>query len=211
MRKHISIAALAIVASAGTASADFKTDFGVAWDGNGQLAVEFNFASIEPLSSFITSGGANANFTGWFGDAPGFANFEEDEADEGLFVVPSGTVVGFELISTDPAFRVYDPFFDSPLAPGGTFILGSVERDEFGVVISGFDDHPFWAVDTLSPDFDENVFAYSVSFRLFDARTDGQAIAPTDVITVEFSRIPSPASAALLGLAGLAIGRRRQH
>jgi len=210
MRKHISITALAIVASAGTASADFLTDFGVAWDGTGQLAVEFNFDSIEPISSFIVNGGANGDFTGYFSDEPGFANFEEDEADEGLFVVPSGTVVGFELIAADPAFRVYDPFFDAALAPGGTFILGSVERDEFGVVTSGFDDHPFWAVDTLSPEFDENIFTYSVSFRLFDARTDGQAIAPTDVITVEFSRIPSPASAALFGLAGLAFGRRRR-
>lgn len=210
MRKQSSIAAMAIAASVGTASADFETDFGVAWDGAGQLAVEFNFDSIEPLSSFINSGGANADFTGWFGDAPGFASFETDEPDEGLFVVPSGTVVGFELIDADPAFRVYDPFFDAPLAPGGTFIIGSVQRDGSGAVISGFDDHPFWAVDTLSPDFDVNIFTYSVSFRLFDARTDGFAIAPTDVITARFSRIPSPASAASFGLAGLAIGRRRR-
>lgn len=192
------------------AHADFESDFGVAWDGTGQLAVEFNFASIAPIGMFIVGGGANGDFTGWFSDQPGFANFEEDEADEGLFVVPDGTVVGFELISTDPAFRVYDPFFDAPLAPGSTFVLGSVERDEFGVVISGFDDHPFWAVDTLGPDFDESVLNYSVSFRLFDARADGLALAPTDVITVEFTRIPSPASAVVLGLAGLSMIRRRR-
>lgn len=210
MRQKTISAAAAVALLAGTASADFETDFGVAWDGQGQLQVEFNFDSIEPIASFITDGGANGDFTGWFSDEPGFANFEEDEPDEGLFVVPDGTVVGFELVSIDPAFRVYDPFFDAALNPSDTFILGDVQRDGGGMVISGFDDHPFWAVDSEDPSFDENVFDYTVSFRLFDARDDGNAIAPTDVITVQFTRIPSPAGASLLAMAGLAAARRRR-
>lgn len=210
MRQKTISAAAAVALLAGTASADFETDFGVAWDGQGQLQVEFNFDAVEPIASFITDGGANGDFTGWFSDEPGFANFEEDEPDEGLFVVPDGTVVGFELVSIDPAFRVYDPFFDAALNPSDTFILGDVQRDGGGTVISGFDDHPFWAVDSEDPSFDENVFDYTVSFRLFDARNDGNAIAPTDVITVQFTRIPSPAGASLLAMAGLAAARRRR-
>lgn len=208
--RKISSTAVALVFVAGTALADFETDFGVAWDGQGQLQVEFNFDSIEPIASFITDGGANGDFTGWFSDEPGFANFDEDEPDEGLFVVPDGTVVGFELVAIDPAFRVYDPFFDAALNPSDTFILGDVQRDSAGMVISGFDDHPFWAVDSEDPSFDENVFDYSVSFRLFDARNGGNAIAPTEVITVQFTRIPSPAGASLLAMAGLAAARRRR-
>lgn len=208
------IRVMSVVLAAGaaaTASADFATDFGVAWDGTGQLAVEFNFGSIEPISNFATNGGANGDFNGWFSDEPGFANFEEDEPDEGLFVVPDGTVVGFELISASPAFTVYDLTFDNVVAPGTSIELGSVQRDGMGNVISGFDDHPWWTVDVDSPGYDENVFSYDLTFRLVDLRSDGVTpLAPTDDITVTFTRIPTPGTAALLGLAGLAGARRRR-
>ena len=197
--------------AAATASADFDTDFGVAWDGAGQLAVEFNFDSIEPISSFATNGGANGDFNGWFSDEPGFANFEEDEPDEGLFVVPDGTVVAFELISASPAFTVYDLTFDNVVAPGTNIELGEVLRDGAGNVTQGFDDHPWWTVDVNSPGFDENVFEYDLTFRLIDIRDDGVTpLAPTDNITVTFTRIPTPGTAALLGLGGLAATRRRR-
>lgn len=206
---------MSVVVAAGaaaTASADFATDFGVAWDGQGQLAVEFNFDSIEPISNFVTGGGANGTFTGWFSDAPGFANFEEDEADEGLFVVPDGTVVGFELISASPAFTVYDLTFDNVVAPGTNIELGSVQRDTLtGDVVSGFDDHPWWTVDVTDPAFDANVFSYDLTFRLIDLRSDGVTpLAATDDITVTFTLIPAPGAAAALGLAGLAGLRRRR-
>ncbi|MGP1272808.1 MAG: hypothetical protein ACTS22_05700 [Phycisphaerales bacterium] len=206
------ILAAAAAALPGTAAADLESDFGVAWDGTGQLKVEFNFASIEPIAGFVTNGGANGDFTGWFSDEPGFANFEVDEPDEGLFVVPDGTVVGFELLSVQAPFRVYDPFFDAVVPVGGTFELGSVSRDPgTGAVISGFDDHPWWTVDSTDPAYDENVFDYTITFRLFDARTDGVApLAATDPITVTFTRIPTPGAAAVLGLAGLASLRRRR-
>ncbi|MEL6498314.1 MAG: hypothetical protein AAGJ54_07935 [Planctomycetota bacterium] len=208
------IRALSVAIAAGaasTASADFETDFGVAWDGQGQLAVEFNFGSIEVISNFTTNGGANGDFTGFFSDEPGFANFEEDEVDEGLFVVPDGTVVAFELISADPAFVVYDLTFDNIVAPGTNIELGAVLRDGTGAVTQGFDDHPWWTVDTTSPDFDENVLSYDLTFRLIDIRDDGVTpLAPTDDITVTFTRIPTPGTAALLGLAGLGATRRRR-
>lgn len=210
MKTRVMGIALAAGAAA-TASADFETDFGVAWDGQGQLAVEFNFGSIEVISNFVTDGGANGDFTGWFSDEPGFANFEEDEPDEDLFVVPDGTVVGFELISADPAFTVYDLTFDNVVAPGTNIELGDVQRDTNGDVISGFDDHPWWTIDVNSPGYDENVFSYDMTFRLVDLRNDGVApLAPTDNITVTFTRIPTPGTAALLGLAGLAGARRRR-
>lgn len=210
MDKHI----LGVVIAAGaaaSASADFATDFGVAWDGAGQLQVEFNFGSIEPISQFTTGGGANGNFTGWFSDEPGFANFEVDEADEGLFVVPDGTVVAFELVSASPAFTVYDLTFDNIVAPGSNVELGAVLRDAQGNVTQGFDDHPWWTIDTTSQDYDENVFSYDLTFRLIDIRDDGVTpLAATDDITVTFTRVPTPGTAALLGLAGLASTRRRR-
>ncbi len=198
--------------AAATASADLESDFGVAWDGVGQLAVEFNFGSVEPIANFATNGGANGDFTGWFSDEPGFANFDTDEPDEGLFVVPDGTVVAFELISASPAFTVYDLTFDNIVAPGTNIELGSVQRDALtGDVISGFDDHPWWTVDVNSPGYDPSVFSYDLTFRLVDLRTDGIApLAPTDPITVTFTRIPTPGTAALLGLAGLGAMRRRR-
>ncbi|MEL7483292.1 MAG: hypothetical protein AAFN41_02955 [Planctomycetota bacterium] len=205
---------LGVVLAAGaaaTASADLESDFGVAWDGQGQLAVEFNFGSIEVISDFVTNGGANGDFTGWFSDEPGFANFEEDEADEGLFVVPDGTVVAFELISASPAFTVYDLTFDNIVDPGENVELGAVLRDGQGNVTQGFDDHPWWTVDTTSPDFDANILSYDLTFRLIDIRDDGVTpLAPTDDITVIFTRIPTPGTAALLGLAGLGATRRRR-
>jgi hypothetical protein len=208
MNRIASVSALALFAS--PAAADFATDFGIAWDGIDSLAVEFNFDSVEPISNFIENGGTNGDFTGFFSDEPGFANFFEDEADEGLFIVPDGTVVAFRLLGTDAAFNVFDPFFDAQLAAGDTFELGAVTRDGSGAVTAGFDDHPWWTIDTTSADFDANIFDYDVTFELFDARTDGLAISSTGPITVTFSRIPAPGSGALLAIAGLAAARRRR-
>ncbi|MEM1071250.1 MAG: hypothetical protein AAGB48_02635 [Planctomycetota bacterium] len=209
MNLHRTVLIAAAAGLAAPATADFETDFGVAWDGVGQLQVEFNFGSIEPISNFIAGGGLNGDFTGFFSDEPGFANFEEDEPLEDLFVVPDGTVVGFQLVSADAAFVVYDLTFDSIVNPGDTIELGAVLRDGTGAVTLGFDDHPWWTVDTTDPSYDPSVTAYSMTFRLVDLRTDGNAIAATDDITVSFP-IPAPGSAALLGLAGLAAARRRR-
>ncbi|MEM8758013.1 MAG: hypothetical protein AAGF47_09560 [Planctomycetota bacterium] len=209
MKKTTTIAgSLALIA--GVASADFETDFGVATDGAGALAVEFNFDSIELISEFVEGGGSDGSFTGFFSEEPGFANFEEDEEDEGLFVVPDGTVVAFELVSADPAFVVYDPFFDAPVPAGSSFVLGTVNVDAAGAV-TGFDDHPFWTIDVNDAGFDDDIFDYDVTFRLVDVRDDGiTPLTATENITVTFSRIPTPGTAAVLGLAGLATARRRR-
>ncbi|MEO0629729.1 MAG: hypothetical protein AAFY46_03255, partial [Planctomycetota bacterium] len=122
-----------------------------------------------------------------------------------------GTVVAFELISASPAFTVYDLTFDNVVNPGENVELGAVLRDGQGNVTQGFDDHPWWTVDTTSPDFDANILSYDLTFRLIDIRDDGVTpLAPTDDITVTFTRIPTPGTAALLGLAGLGATRRRR-
>lgn len=210
MIRNLTIAAVPAALLASAAQADFATDFGIAWDGVSNLAVEFNFDSIEPISNFIENGGSNGNFTGFFSDEPGFANFDEDEADEGLFIVPDGTVVAFRLLAADAAFGVFDPFFDTRLAVGDSFELGSVSRDGSGAVTSGFDDHPWWTIDTNDAGFDANIFSYDVTFELFDARNDGLAIGSTGPITVTFTRVPAPSTAGLLTIAGLAATRRRR-
>ncbi|MEM9066413.1 MAG: hypothetical protein AAGB51_13090 [Planctomycetota bacterium] len=185
----------AIVASAfaAPAFADFATDFGVGVSSGGQLVVEFNFASVEPIPEATAPG-----FNGWVSDEPGFANFEEAEPDEDIFVMGANADIYFELISTTgDGFEVYDPFFSGPMANGDTFALGG----------SSFDEHPFWTVNADSPDFDASVFSYDVTFRLIDLGSTGYTA--TENITVTFTRVPAPAAAGLL-LAGAPLVRRRR-
>lgn len=191
MRTITTIAAATLTATA--AQADFATDFGVGVNSTGQLVVEFNFGSIEPLPAATAPG-----FNGWISDAPGFANFPAPEPEEDINVLGSGAEIAFQLISTSGnGFEVYDPFFTSVLAPGDTFSFG-------GAV---FDDHPFWTVNADSAAFDPSVFSYDVTFRLIDLGATGYAA--TEDITVTFTRVPTPAVAALLLGAAPLVRRRR--
>jgi len=191
MRTAAAIAAAALAASA--AHADFATDFGVGVNSTGQLVVEFNFGSIEPIPAATAPG-----FNGWVSDEPGFANFEVAEPEEDIFVMGSGADIFFELISTSgDGFEVYDPFFSAKLENGDTFGFGG----------ASFDDHPFWTVNADSPDFDPSVFSYDVTFRLIDLGSTGYAA--TEDITVTFTRVPTPAAAALLLGAAPFVRRRR--
>ena len=191
------LAVLAGAAVAFPAVADLESDFAVGVTGAGQLAVEFNFASVEPIANFITGGGLNGDFTGWFSDEPGFANLDVDEPDEDFFTLGAGADISVMVISVEGPFRIYDPSFDSVVAPGGMFSLGTPD----------FDDHPFWTVDSTAPSFDANDFDYDVSFKLVDLGTTGYA--DSDTITVTFTRVPAPGTAGVLALAGLGLRRRR--
>ena len=192
------ITAAALAAVAGTAAADFETDFGVGRDASNNLVVEFNFDNIAAIPESPDLGA----FDGFFSDEPGFAGFDFDEPDEGIFALEAGAIIRFELISADPGFRVYNPAFTSVLNPGDGFNFDAVTPT------STFDDHPWWTVERSDPGFDESVFEYEVSFRLLDVGTTGYG--STDPITVTFTRVPTPASAMLLGLAAAATSRRRR-
>lgn len=209
MKSSLTISTLTVAIAATPALAQddhgHAGDFVVATDGMGNLAYEGGELD-EPISNFIENG--PGLFNGYFSNEPGFTNLDEDELDEGLFIVPDGTVIGFRLLSVDPAFAVYNPSFDTRLNNGDSFILGTVLRNPDGSIISGFDDHPWWTVETDSPDFDANILSYNMSFELFDARADGNALASTGPINVTFSRVPAPATLSVLGLAAFARRRR---
>ncbi|MEM1330592.1 MAG: hypothetical protein AAGG07_08535 [Planctomycetota bacterium] len=189
---------LAVAAFAGSALADFETDFGVGRTMDGNLIVEFNFDNIEEIQESPDL----MAFDGFFSDEPGFAGFDFDEPDEGIFALEAGAQIQFELVSADAGFRVYDPTFSTVLNPGDTFNFDAVTST------STFDDHPWWTIERSDPGFDESIFSYDVTFRLLDVGSTGYGA--TDNITVTFTRVPTPASAAVLGLAGLAATRRRR-
>jgi len=198
MTTVLSIAAL--TASPALAGDDHGhgSDFIIGINDTGQLAFEFDGDDLEPISDFIMNGGLNGDFTGYFFDEPGFASLDEDEPDEGFFMLGAGADIYVMINAIDAPFQVYDPDFDAVVPAGGMFALGSPD----------FDTHPFWTVDTTSPAFDANVFEYDVTLKFVDLGSTGYA--DSEAITVTFSRVPAPGTAGLLAISGLGAIRRRR-
>ena len=98
--------ALCILATAGLATSaavaqhDHGGDYVVAVDASGMLAIEGDFDEPREIPEFNQNG-----FNGWFGDDPGFASLEENEPDEGLFMLGDGAEIYFQLVSVDPAMK----------------------------------------------------------------------------------------------------------
>lgn len=200
MSKHISIAALAIVAWAGTSSAqpeEHGDDGIVGVTSAGQLAVEMDLDEAFLFEEFFSGSGLN----GFIADAPGFTTLETDEPAEDFFVLGADADIHWRLIATSgPEMQVYNPFFDIPsMSAGETFAFGA------GNV---FDTHPFWFLNTDLPSFDPLQTEWAVQFQLVDFGATGYS--DSEVIEIRFA-VPSPASAALLGLAGLTASRRRRN
>lgn len=193
-KRNMTIVMTALLAGAGAAFAqhDHEGDFVVGVDATGQLMVEGDFDEAAFLPPF-SDGGIN----GWLGDDPGFTNLDEDEPDEGFFMLAAGADVYFEFVSADPAFKVYDPFF-ALMSPGESFALGGHE----------FDEHPFWHIDSDDAAFDPNQTVWNVQWRLLDLGTTGYG--ESQVYTSQFTNVPTPGAAVLAGVAGLAALRRRR-
>lgn len=199
MRKHNTITALAIVASASMTNAQPHGHGGdgiVGIDGTGRLALEMDLDEAFPFEEFFSGSGLN----GFISDAPGFAALEMDEPDEGFFVLGADADIHWKLIATSrPEMQVYNPFFDIPsMSAGETFAFGAG---------NAFDTHPFWFLNTDLPSFDPLQSEWSVQFQLVDLGATGYA--DSDVFEIRFA-IPAPASAALFGVAGAACARRRR-
>ncbi len=118
-----------------------------------QIAVEFDFDDafeVPPVDGPLLFGCAL--------DDPGFMTLDEDEPDEGLFMLPNGTEIAFELVSIDPGLVIYTPGFGDTIdTPGETFVIGTVP----------FDVHPTWHIDSMDAAWDPDG-TYSFTFRLFD-------------------------------------------
>lgn len=182
-----------LAASAAVAQHDHGGDYIVAVDASGALAIEGDFDEPRELPAF-SQGGIN----GWFGDDPGFTNLDEDEPDEGLFMLGNGADIYFELVSLDPAVKVYTPLFD-PMNPGDAFALGG----------SSFDEHPFWHIDSDDAAFDPNQTVWNVSWQVVDLGSTGYA--DSTVFTTQLTNIPAPGALTLAGgLSVLGMARRRR-
>lgn len=165
-------------------------------DAAGKLAIEMDLDEAFVFEELFASLGLN----GYIADEPGFAALEEDEPDEGFFVLGAGADIHFRLVgSSGPEMQIYNPFFDVPsLNNGETFALGAG---------NDFDTHPFWFLNTDLASFDPMQEEWSIDFQVVDLGSTGYA--DSDVFTARFA-IPSPATSAVLGFAGLAAIRRRR-
>lgn len=185
--------AAGLAATPADAQHDHGGDYIVAVDASGALAIEGDFDEPRELPAFNQNG-----INGWFGDDPGFTHLDEDEPDEGLFMLGNGADIYFELVSLDPAVKVYTPLFD-PMTPGDSFALGG----------SSFDEHPFWHIDADDGAFDPNQSVWNVSWRVIDLGSTGYA--ESDVFTTQLTNIPAPGVLALAGGLGvLGMARRRR-
>lgn len=148
---------------------------------NGQLGVVVNSPGLNEL--FPVSG----LLRGWAGDEPGFTATDAFVPTEDLFPLGAGALVRLELVSIDPALKVWSPGFTALLdAPGESFLLGG----------AAFDTHATFHVDSSDPAFESGAIAYSATFRAFDAGETGYSA--SDPFTLQFTPVPEPATALTL-------------
>lgn len=199
VRMFLTLPAVVGLCVLGSAAAAFghEGDVEVGVDMTGKLTVgfedPFDLPVLEP-----------ALLHGWGIDEPGFASVEEDEPDEGLYVLDPDANVAVEFVSADDAFNMWvPPFFSEILdTPGERWALGG----------SDFDIHPYWQIDSDDPDFDPLQTAWSITLKLVDTRDGlGVAHADSDPFTLRFVPTPEPATLALLAIGGAgALLRRRR-
>ncbi len=193
MRTHMMTSVLTIAGLAFATAADpHDGDFIVGVNGLGKLMIEADLDEAFYLPPFNAGG-----IVGWFGDDPGFVSLDEDEPGEDFYTLKTGADVWFVLVAVDPAFRVYDPFFNL-MSPGDSFWLGGHE----------FDVHPFWHIDSDDASFDPTQTEWHATFRLMDLGSTGYGT--SDDYRVAFTNIPSSGAGALLALAGVGALRRRR-
>lgn len=193
MRTRMMTGVLAVAGLACGASADpHDDDFVVGVGGLGVLMIEADLDEAFYLPPFNSGG-----IVGWFGDDPGFVSLDEDEPDEDFYMLGVGADVWFVLVAVDPAFKVYDPFFNL-MSPGDSFALGGHE----------FDVHPFWHIDSDDAAFDPTQSEWHATFRLIDKGTTGYGVSGD--YTAAFTNVPAPGAGALLVLGGVCAARRRR-
>lgn len=190
--KYTCISSLAIASVALAQPHHHDEDFVVGVSSSGVLGIEGDFDEHFELPAFD-----NGTFVGWLGDEPGLTNLDEDEPGEDFYMLAAGADIQFELVGTDPAMKVYDPFFNL-LSPGGSFALGG----------NAFDEHPFWHIDSDDAAFNPGQTEWNVQFKVVDTGTTGYSDSP--IYTATFTNIPAPGTALVLGALGLRAGRRQR-
>lgn len=180
-------------------------------------SVDFNPANIH-LTAFIASNpltGIGFDLTGGFGDQPGDTHINEFNLRYTVEILPSFFAQGFRIVDTGLSFN------------GSASGTGSYARVDESI----FD---FFGVPGLNLLGTRSVFAHAgppptsqlqdfqflpgtAGYRKLEINKDVQFFAPTpggtaaaSFVRQTFSQIPSPGSAALLGLAGIVAARRRR-
>ena len=165
-------------------------DFVVGRTGAGQLAVEFDIAELIELPP------ASGLIQGWAAADTDIMNLKSKKPEEDFFVLDSGAQIIFELVSIDPAFKLWSPGFGSLLdTPADEFVLGT----------SDFDIHLTFHIDTEDLAFDPSVDTFAVGFRLRDDGVTGYA--PSSTMTANFIAVPEPAALLLLSVGAIAFVR----
>ncbi len=155
----LSIVCLSLAAASSTLAGDdhghgHAGDFIVGKDGSDQIEIEFDFDESLPLGPID-----GPLLFGCVNDEPGFLSLDEDEPDEGFFVLPGGASIVFEIVSISVGLKVHTPGFGAVLdSPGAQFVLGSPP----------FDVHPTFHIDENDPAFDPDA-EFSLTLRLLDA------------------------------------------
>ncbi len=159
----------------------------------GQLTVVVNSPGPNELPSVDTF------IHGWAADEPGNKTPDADEPENDFFMLGDGAIINLELVSIDPALKVWSPGFNTSLStPGQSFLLGGAE----------FDTHGTFHIDSTDPNFDPNQDVLVATLRVVDTGTTGYgASAP---FSLSFTPVPEPTTILLAGLGAMGLFARRR-
>lgn len=142
---------------------------------------------------------------GWSEDMLSFEEIIDDIHDphwhDGVVPITGGTKIQAVFTRFDAGLSAYDPFDLSTRLdePGATFTVGTGGTDFNRAIV--------WNLDPSAPGFDAGAGVWTADFYIRDASGTHM---DSMVYTMSFKVIPAPGAMALLGGAGLLVGRRRR-
>ncbi len=184
-------------ASAASAQHHHEGDFVIGQSGAPNFEIHIHgdsdiLSGEEPILLYPGEGA----FEGFFvADDPGWIGLEENEPDEGMYLLLDGHQVSLKQISFDPGFSMFDPTTGPILDSDGSTFLFPLDGEGF------IHRHLIFAGEGELGD------TWSATFQLVDL---SGLHAASDAFTLQFVAMPEPASVLLLvsGLAVVSLRRR---
>jgi len=159
---------------------------------SGLLAVEIGSPGLNALPP------VDGLIQGWALDEPGLKSLDADEPAKDFFMLNPGTIINLELVSIDPALKVWSPGFLTALtAPGNSFVVGASE----------FDVHPTFHIDSNDAEFNPVETVFTATFRVHDSGATGYS--DSEPFSLSFGPVPEPATALFVGFGFLGLWGRR--